>query len=586
MHRSPPSFTRAAACAIFGFVLIVAAAVPSRDARSDLPRAVTRAMPLPMWLARVPPIGVLGPEETPRIVELAGRSPERAGTALDVSLRRCLRVSPSLGHLARTIRGIADPDAEVSMPRQGSAADELPVRRIAALGERAAAVHRVSAENASRFPIEVKRALIDLIRAAERSHHLVEQLLQTRDPTGLRAADLEAALSASVAVDLSDLALAAAPPRNDLDAWIDAAIELADAMDRARDELGARVDLSGLRSLPDGDGIPRNVVFASECDAGLVVVGGAGTTVMPLHGVAVAIDLSGDDVWHADAAFGAIARDTRITLAIDVAGADAWRGGARGVALACDGVIVIADHSGDDVYEGGASGLGAAWNGASLLVDFDGNDRYSVDRFGMGFGAFGAGMIADLAGDDVYRGDLAVLGVGAMGGLGAFLDSAGDDLYITDLAGRSRGAEFSAGASCAIAGIGGGVGFFVDRAGSDTYRLAKSGGGSALGGGVAAFFDCEGDDLYGGAERCFGAGRSRGLGLMRDFSGDDDYLARGNSIGCGSGGTGVFVDDSGRDSTLALDPCKGAVEGGGFSIFADVDALPTLRSDDRRPRRR
>lgn len=586
MLRSRSPGLRAAAFALLGAALLLVAGLPSRGDSSTLPRALSHAIPLSMWFSRLPESNDLVANHASRVVERARRSPSSAARDVDLTLRRFCRSAPTIGHLARCARTALDADAEVEPANPEDVSDELPIRRIEGIGERANSIQRVSAENVNAMSVELRRAIHDLIRSVERCDLAAIALRESRTPSDFDSDALFDALKAAQPTDLAHRSAKSGAIASDAEEWLDAAIELADAIDRARAVSEGVDSLERFRTLPDGEGVPRNLIFASECSAGLVLIGGSGPTVMPLLGVALAIDLGGSDLWHADAAFAETPRSSRTSLLLDVRGDDEWRGDHAALLTACDGVVVAVDFAGADAYSADSFGVGAAVNGASLLVDCEGDDHYEVGRYGLGFGVLGAGVAIDLSGDDVYRGDRAILGVGAAGGLGAFVDLAGDDLYVTDLASRSPVSEYTVGATCTVAGLGEGYGLFIERSGADTYRLGRFGGGAASGGGLAACFDCGGDDLYGGAERCFGTGSDGGLGVLRDLAGDDDYLARGNSLGCGSGGIGVFVDDSGLDTTLALDPSRGAVEGGGFSIFADVDVLPTLRSDDSRPRRR
>jgi hypothetical protein len=65
--------------------------------------------------------------------------------------------------------------------------------------------------------------------------------------------------------------------------------------------------------------------------------------------------------------------------------------------------------------------------------------------------------------------------------------------------------------------------------------------------------------------------------LFRDLCGNDEYLARGFSLGCGRAGIGVFLDDRGDDSVVALEPSRGSALEGGSALYADV-AAPDARS--------
>ena len=138
---------------------------------------------------------------------------------------------------------------------------------------------------------------------------------------------------------------------------------------------------------PKAPGVSGSILWAQECKAGYVVVGGAGKTKYegPL---AFALDLGGDDEYSAAATRSG--PEQRINVTIDLRG--------------------------DDTYtseEHFAQGCGLY--GCSLLFDLAGNDRYTATRAAQGCSVAGIGMLIDAAGDDVYEGDAYVGGVGLFG---------------------------------------------------------------------------------------------------------------------------------------------------------------------------
>jgi hypothetical protein len=579
----------AGAIAAAGALLLFAAGIPFVVDRDVLPRSLSRAVPLASWLQRLNPDSIpcdrpLGPP----LVRAVHSRPEIAAEDLDVALRRFATLDATAGRAARTLQALTAPDGEVSPVASGSPASPLAVRRIERLGSLGETIQRVSAENASKLPLEFQAAVADCVVVTERVHRAMEEeiglYLDAEELMGFVAALREEGGAEDqrerFGDDVRDARVAE---------FADLLVELADAFDRTRAALEMTIKADGLRELPTADGIPHDLVFASECAAGLVLIGGSNPTVLPLRGVAFAIDLGGDDVWSGDVGLGGEPGGDReirhAAFTIDLDGDDRYVGDEHGVFGVIGGALLHVDLAGRDRYESASLGIGAAAFGAALVLDFAGDDRYVATRCGAGFGAAGIGALCDLDGDDVYRGEFAVLGAATAAGIGVLADLRGDDLYLTDLLPKNARAESSVGVATDLCGIGSAFALFVEVAGDDNYRLARNAAGVARDGGFAAAFDVGGDDRYGGAEWCFGTGVAGGVGVFRDFAGGDEYLARGNSLGYGRAGAGLFIDDSGRDTTMALDPARGAMEQGGFAIFADVDGLVSEASDSRVRRR-
>ncbi len=598
MHRRAATAIRLSLLAVFGGALVTIIAFPMRvDESSSLPQALERAVPLRAYLARVDR-RYEPPETGPRVLANLARDPKATADDLDVALRRLAVGRATAGWYARSLANLERSDREMP-PATGpvESSDELPVQRIVALGARAEAIQRVSAENSSHMPSVVRRAVRRLIATVERVAPLARALRdESLGAIGNAAPQIElpallAALRTEHLEPSVESILQEVAARNDLSAWIDGLIDLADSVDAVRqvlldyDRFG---DGRPLTPVPDGGGIPKNLVFASECAAGLVLIGGDGDTVMPLEGVAVAIDLSGSDRWQADAAIGGLdLSDVPARIAIDIRGDDRWCGERHGTGFAAGGIVVDEDYSGSDRYESSNFGFGAAVLGAALLLDDSGDDRYVVSGDGLGFGAFGVGALVDLSGDDLYRADRDALGAGAAAGIGCLVDAAGADVYVTDLNASSRQCESTLGTACELAGVGCGLGVFVERGGDDNYRLGAASGGTSRSRGLGLFVDAGGNDLYSGADHCFGSATEESCAIFRDFSGNDDYLARAYSLGCGVAALGIFIDDRGADEVLALDPSKGVVEAGGFSIFADIGSDPSpRRGSDRAGKKR
>lgn len=324
----------------------------------------------------------------------------------------------------------------------------------------------------------------------------------------------------------------------------------------------------------------------------------SGTTEDPVSGgIAVAIDLAGDDVYETP---GAAAWRTRLF--------EGPRGGEPGFRQETPdehrpafgaGVLgygMLVDAAGDDVYTVPVGGIGCGLLGYGAHLDRSGDDRYHGDTGAMGCGILGAGTSADLGGDDAYHLLHKGMGYGGTLGSGVLVNLGGDDAYLADVEhvkyswfddfgtqlnmtqgfGYGRRADMDDGHSWA-----GGVGMLVDGGGGDDrYRCGIYGVGCAYWYALGLMHDDGGDDEYtsdsysiaspphfavgividesgddvwrGRSSRACGFGRDFALGWFEDGAGDDLYLCSDSAFGIGNvNGLGVCWDRSGDDTWVA-----------------------------------
>ena len=506
----------------------------------------------------------------------------RVGEALEQRLIELMRVRPSVGYLARSVAKVLEPEVTVR-PADRAAVSELPLRAIEGLGERGEELLRGSSRNVALLPARARESLAALVTAQNAIHrHLLEQrnflggdavvgpALKRLQETMRRKSDA----SNSTEPD-SGKVLERFDRRDSLRQLISLADQIDQLLPVLRKELTPRA-VSRLESLQGGDGIPRNLAVAARIEAGILLIGGPGTTIIPLDGVALALDLAGDDRWCGGYSLAGIETvEPLVRLCVDLAGDDKYRGQSAQLGGCVFGLSVLVDVAGEDQYESNLLEFGAAVLGCGMLIDLDGNDSYRCDMAGLGFGLTGMGVLFDAGGDDRYESMLASLGSGAAGGAGILVEHWGDDLYLAlgpKKAADPAGVEtFALGAGWSPApGLPAGVGLVLERRGSDIYRVGGSSLGSARGAGSGCMLDAAGDDLYSAGSYSLGAGVDAGLGLMRDLSGDDEYLSSGHSQGYGGAGVGLLIDDAGEDRFLCRTPSHGTGRDGGSGVYADL----------------
>lgn len=561
-------------------LLVVMVALPSRVGLEDAPQDRPPLTPIADYLLTIEPPPTHPYLQHAALTTLTARSlaqPAAAVRDLDAMLRRWLDSDWESVALPADVATLIVGTATESVTPVVGAGTPLPLRAVASLGARGVDLLRVSAENSAAFPPALSEALLDLLTTIEHSsrafadqrRRLVELIgepalaacLERWNSPPDHAAAMQADEAALIAGFDRSLALAAQ-------------IDLAAAVRRAVPRLllaMADPALAQLRHLPAGEGIPANLVFVSESDAGLVILGGAGTSVMPMAGVALAIDLAGDDHWHDGLAFGDAALPVApVSVTIDLAGRDQYTAIAAGLCAARLGAAVSIDLAGADRYEAIVPAFGSAMLGAALLIDLDGDDRYVVPAGGIGFGWLGSGLLYDGGGDDRYQATRMAVGCGSTGGLGAVIDRDGTDFYVVsgDDARDGHAIGIGAGVS-AFQDAPGGVGLVLDGAGDDVYRMSGWGGGFAYGVSFGALFDLTGDDTYSTGEASLASGHAGGVAVCFDGLGADRVLSRGYSQGFADGGIALFVDQDGIDDNVCLKPARGVASASGVAVYVD-----------------
>lgn len=161
------------------------------------------------------------------------------------------------------------------------------------------------------------------------------------------------------------------------------------------------------------------------------------------------------------------------------------------------GVALLVDLAGDDNYQAGLFAEGSAyWAALGALIDGGGNDNYRSWQYVQGAGVhLAAGILLDIGeGMDLFHSWGVSQGCGHDLALGYLESDGGDDLY--QAYSRAQGI-----------GMSNGVGILLDHRGSDRYLLNKTEDGQGAGqfepstrryGSIGLFYDGEGEDLYTG----------------------------------------------------------------------------------------
>ncbi|MBI4879995.1 MAG: hypothetical protein HY812_10115, partial [Planctomycetes bacterium] len=416
----------AAALAVAAFLVGLPEPEPGRGRPSALP--VRRAQPLRAYLDRLGPCGAgdLGGHALAlELRQLLAERSDLGGALVDEALAGLSRDQPAPDSLVRSCALLLEArGATRGAERPPAGAPDLPLRAIGALGERGLDLLRVSAENCARFPADFRQALAELVGTLD-ALAADARLWLAAGHRGEAAAErwrarLFAPARASGGLDEEEAALIQSCDRA---AAMRALEDLAECVTRTLPVLKAAAGapfLSELRLLPDGEGVPQNLVLASECAAGLVLIGGPGTTVLPLSGTALAVDLGGDDRWCGGVPLAGLEllREPSVRVLIDLDGRDRYEGGGFTCGAACGGAALLLDLAGDDVYEAAELEFGAAVLGAAALFDLAGRDQYRCARGGLGFGFMGLGILFDDEDDDRYQCASSGAGAGATGGAG------------------------------------------------------------------------------------------------------------------------------------------------------------------------
>ena len=321
-------------------------------------------------------------------------------------------------------------------------------------------------------------------------------------------------------------------------------------------------------------GVTGDVLLVRETPSGLIVIGGPGPNRYELgRGVAVVIDLGGDDVY-----LGAIAAafdvEEGIRVVIDLSGEDTYQATPLGLATGRMGVGLLVDRSGDDVYylEPGSGGTG--WAGVGILLDSSGNDRYIGAKLTQGAAIGGLGLLVDESGHDQFTSFGYALGFGGPLGVGAVVDVEGDDDYhcggaysssynATDAPDSRPGDPlFQYDGFCM--GVGSGKRILTADPEERAYGMA---------GGWGLLIDLQGRDRYRSANFSQGAGYFFGAGVKVDVGGDDDHGAARYGHGAGAhSGVGLFVDGGGNDRYSSSGPVYNAATAWDRSVTLCIDA--------------
>lgn len=328
------------------------------------------------------------------------------------------------------------------------------------------------------------------------------------------------------------------------------------------------VDVKAL-GLVEGD-----VLAAVETDAGLVVIGGPGSTTY-LVAPSIVVDLGGDDTYRCDAASSD--RDRPVSVVVDVSGNDFYTAAERAFGSGVLGVGVLVDLAGDDTYSGGSFSLGCGLFGVGLLRDASGRDSYTGDTCSQGAGAFGIGALVDDAGNDSYQAALYSQAFGFVKGFGLLTDRAGNDVYFaggkyTDeiryfdhFLSLSQGFGFGWRPDAS-----GGVGLLADGGGNDVYVSDIFGQGASYWFAVGGLVDRSGNDHYVSYQYAQGAGTHITVAALSDLAGDDNYVSKGVSQGCGHDlAIGALRDASGNDSYTCHDLSQAAGNANGIGLLLD-----------------
>ncbi len=376
---------------------------------------------------------------------------------------------------------------------------------------------------------------------------------------GLSEADLTAKSSAfglSYSVDADILKMI---DKVDLSKLAEASILLSEAVEQAHFER--------LR--------PSSTKLQLETPFGKVIVSGKGDDTHDLAGVALLVDLGGNDTYK-----GSIANPAQVV--VDVSGSDSY----ENCGFAVAGLNMVFDYGGNDAYTCQDGGNGAASFGVSMVFDREGDDIYRCRDFGEGAAHCGIGLLIDGQGDDSYYCRSQAQGYGGTRGFGALVDAVGNDRYIADdtkidnpspqtvehnvslAQGAGFGRREDGGNSLA-----GGIGLLVDGAGDDTYKCGVFGQGVGYWYSFGALVDMAGNDRYEGVYYIQGSSAHYAIGCLIDAGGDDRYLAKMHqSMGQGHDySIGLLHDAGGIDSFRAL--------GSGAFGTGRWDGLGLFRSD-------
>lgn len=160
--------------------------------------------------------------------------------------------------------------------------------------------------------------------------------------------------------------------------------------------------------------------------------------------VSLLVDLAGNDTYATTERATIAGANASLAMLWDAAGDDAYRleaNATRGIAHASSGgIAVLVDLAGNDTFDAGESAIGhSETGGVALLVDAAGRDSYAAGEDALAASRLGRlAAVLDLAGDDALAYGNFSAGASA-GGVAVLLDREGNDRHAARERGTSQG---------------------------------------------------------------------------------------------------------------------------------------------------
>lgn len=280
----------------------------------------------------------------------------------------------------------------------------------------------------------------------------------------------------------------------------------------------------------------------------------------------------------AGVADGVKGRGPGVAVIVDLAGNDTYQeSGLLGAGSAVFGACVLADRAGDDTYVAAYAGQAAAVFGSALLMDGEGNDTYRARGFAQAAVLAGAAILDDAAGDDSYGAGFSGQACASVGGFALLVDRAGNDTYSAGGVepdherNPSRFISLSQGFAIGMRPfIGGGVAALVDLDGNDSYLADVFGQGVSYWYSAAFLIDRAGNDRYSLYQYGQGTGIHLSLGLLADRAGDDAYsgyiLTQGSAHDYA---VGMLFDHAGDDTYTGDSHAQARAINNAFALLVD-----------------
>jgi HEAT repeat protein len=337
--------------------------------------------------------------------------------------------------------------------------------------------------------------------------------------------------------------------------------------------------VAALRAAAPVDSLWTGTVRIERASGDIVITGHGDDTHEADDGVALIIDLGGNDTWKRGAS-ASVLRGRPVSVCIDLSGEDRYIGRADlSFGAALGGFAVQWDAGeGDDFWDGGHASLGAGLCGIGVLVDDGGDDVYRCHDFGQGAGIFGAGLLLDKSGNDLFHADLFGQGYASTQGCGVLVDLSGNDTY--DAGGahlhaplyNDRYQSLSQGFSIGMRpDASGGVGVLVDVKGNDRYTADIYGQGASYWYALGILVDGDGNDTYNLGQYGQGSGIHLAAGMLLDRAGSDLYYLK-NGVGMGGAhdySVGLLVDRGGDDYYAGSGGTQGGALTNSFAMLLD-----------------